>query len=68
MNKMKKILVCALAVLLVLALTACSGKCAYCGKQIQGKAYESNEKNYCDKDCADDAAFKELLTDQMPEE
>ena len=68
MKMMKKLLVCALAVMLILALTACAGKCAHCGKRIEGKGYEYNEKKYCDDYCAGQAGLNGFLEDLMPEE
>jgi len=68
MKMMKKILVCALAVMLILALTACAGKCAYCEKHIEGKGYKYDGKVYCDEQCAGDAGMKSFLEGIMPEE
>ena len=63
MKTMKKIIACALAVMLVLALTACGAKCAHCGQRIKGDGYKSNDKVYCNQNCADRSALADKLTD-----
>ena len=57
MTKMKKILICALAVLMLLSLTACSKTCEECGKKIDGKGVEIDDKYYCDSECALEAGL-----------
>lgn len=68
MKTMKKILACALAVMLVLALTACGAKCAHCGQRVKGDGYKSNDKVFCDQNCADRAAFQDKLKEFVPTE
>ena len=57
MTKMKRILICALAVLMLLSLTACSKTCEECGKKIDGKGVEIDDKYYCDSECALEAGL-----------
>ncbi|MBE6924923.1 MAG: hypothetical protein E7466_06800 [Ruminococcaceae bacterium] len=59
---MKKILVGALAVMMVLGMAACSAKCAYCNDKIDGKGYEYEGKKYCNELCAGLAELEEALS------
>lgn len=49
MSMIKKILAAALAVLMLVAMTACGKECDYCGKSIKGEAVEGH---YCTTRCA----------------
>lgn len=60
MTKFKRILVCALAVLMLLSLTACGKTCEECGKKIDGEGVEIQDKYYCDEECAVKAGLDAL--------
>ena len=49
---MKKILVSLMAVAMLLSMTACGKKCAYCDEKIDGKGYEPEGEKYCNELCA----------------
>lgn len=49
MSMIKKILAAALAVLMLVAMTACGKECDYCGQTIKGEAIEGK---YCKQNCA----------------
>lgn len=49
---MKKILVSLMAVAMLLSMTACGKKCAYCDEKIEGDGYEYDGEKYCNELCA----------------
>lgn len=49
MSMIKKILICALTVLMLLSMAACGKECDYCGQRIKGEAVEGK---YCKQNCA----------------
>lgn len=49
MSMIKKILICALTVLMLLSMAACGKECDYCGQKIKNEAIEGK---YCKERCA----------------